>query len=99
MNRKGKGNGMNVKFQVLGFRNFNRKSDGKAMTIITCMSACTQQDNASGNFGNRSTDFFLPDDKVGSLTVDCIGQEFVPIYGINGFGRPTLENFEFKKWA
>lgn len=99
MNRKGKGNGMNVKFQVLGFRNFNRKSDNKPMTIVTCMSACTPQDNAAGSFGNRVTDFFLPDDKVGTLDVNCIGMEFVPIYGINGFGRPTLENFEFKKWA
>lgn len=90
---------MNVKFQVLGFRNFNRKSDGKAMSIVTCMSACTPQDNAAGTYGNRVTDFFLPDDKVGTLGVDCIGQEFVPIYGINGFGKPQLENFEFKKWS
>ena len=90
---------MNVKFQVLGFRDFKRKSDGKAMTIITCKSACTPEDNSRGTYGDKITDFFLPDEKVGTLSVECIGQEFVPIYGINGFGKPTLEDFEFKKWA
>ena len=90
---------MKVKFQVLGFRNFNRKSDGKAMTIVSCMSACSAEDNAHGNFGNRITDFFLPDDMVGSLDVSCIGQEFVPVYEIGGFGKPYLTGFEIKKWA
>ena len=89
---------MDVKFQVLGFRNFKRKSDGKAMTILTAMSACAASDNSNGSYGHMVTYFFLPDDKVGTLTIDCVGQEFVPHYGINGFGKPVLDTFEFKAW-
>jgi len=88
----------NVKFQVLGFKNIQRKSDGKNMTIITCISMCTPADNARGVFGNKYTDFFLPDDKVGTLKVDCIGKEFIPAYEINGFGKPALCDYSFKDW-
>ncbi len=87
-----------VKFQVLGFKNFNRKSDGKAMTIVTCMSPCTAQDMQYGLQGNKATDFFLPDDKVNSLTLECVGQEFIPEYALNGFGRPEMVNFTLKPW-
>ena len=66
------------------------------MTILTAFSNCTQADNERGTFGMKATDFFLPDEKVGTLTVDCIGQEFVPEYGLNGFGKPTLESFSFR---
>lgn len=44
----------------------------------------------------RATDFFLPDEMVGTLTPDCVGQEFVPEYGINGFGKSTLTGCSFK---
>lgn len=99
MKRKGKGEKkMDVKFQVLGFKDFKRKSDGKAMTVVTCMSPCTPQDNAYGAYGNKATDLFLPDDKVGTLTVNCIGQEFVPKYGLNGFGKPEIVDYELKAW-
>lgn len=87
-----------VKFQVLGYKNLKRKSDGKDMTIITCISACNPADNARGAFGNKYTDFFLPDEKVGSLAPDCVGKEFVPEYSINGFGKPTLSDFVLKEW-
>lgn len=87
-----------VRFQVLGYRNFNRKSDGKPMTILTAFFTCTPADNDRGSFGMKYTDFFLPDEKVGTLTPDCVWQEFVPQYGINGFGKPTLEDFSFKPW-
>ena len=30
-----------LKFQVLGYRDFNRKSDNKRMTILTAISQCT----------------------------------------------------------
>lgn len=89
---------MNVKFQVLGYRDFKRKTDGKPMTILPAFSNCTPADNEHGTFGMKATDFFLPDDKVGTLTIECVGQEFVPEYGINGFGKPTLENFSFRPW-
>ena len=46
----------------------------------------------------RATDFFLPDKMVGTLTPDCVGQEFVPEYGLNGFGKPTLVGCSFKTW-
>lgn len=88
----------NVKFQVLGYRDFKRKSDGKPMTILTAISMCTPMDNSRGSYGNKATDFFLPDEKVGSLTEECVGQEFVPEYGLNGFGKPTLMDFSFKPW-
>lgn len=88
----------NVKFQVLGYRNFNRKSDNKPMTILTAFSSCTPVDNSRGSFGMRATDFFLPDEMVGTLTPDCVGQEFVPEYGLNGFGKPTLVGCSFKTW-
>ena len=87
-----------VKFQVLGYRNFNRKSDNKPMTILTAFSSCTHVDNSRGSFGMRATDFFLPDEMVGTLTPDCVGQEFVPEYGLNGFGKPTLVGCSFKTW-
>ncbi len=87
-----------VRFQVLGYKDFNRKADNKAMTIVSAMSACTSADNAKGQFGHKVTDFFLPDESVGTLTVDCVGKEFLPEYGINGFGKPTLTGFTFKEW-
>ncbi len=87
-----------LKFQVLGYRNFNRKSNGKPMTILTAFSQCTPADNSRGSYGLRVTDFFLPDEKVGTLAEECIGQEFIPEYGINGFGKPTLIGFSFKPW-
>lgn len=89
---------MNVKFQVLGYRNFERKSDKKPMTILTAVSQCTQADSERGSYGMKATDFFLPDDKVGTLTVECIGKGFIPQYGLNGFGRPQLEDFSFAAW-
>lgn len=88
----------NVKFQVLGYRNFNRKSDNKPLTVLTAFSSCTSVDNSRGSFGMRATDFFLPDEMVGTLTPDCVGQEFVPEYGLNGFGKPTLVGCSFKTW-
>lgn len=87
-----------LRFQVLGYRDFKRKSDGKAMTIVTAFSECTPADNSRGTFGMKATDFFLPDEKVGTLTAECVGQEFVPEYGINGFGKPTLIGFSLKPW-
>lgn len=88
----------NVRFQVLGYKDFERKSDGKAMTILTAISVCTPADNNRGMFGHKATDFFLPDEKVGTLKTDCIGKEFIPEYGINGFGKPTLTGYSFGKW-
>ena len=79
-----------VKFQVLGFRDFNRKSDNKRLTILTAISQCTPADNSRGIFGNKSTDFFLPDDKV--------GQEFIPEYSLGGFGKPVMSGFSLKPW-
>jgi len=87
-----------VRFQVLGYRNFNRKSDGKPLTVLTAGFACTPQDNARGAFGMQYKDFFLPDEKVGTLVPECIGQEFIPQYEITGFGRPRLTDFSFKAW-
>lgn len=89
---------MNVKFQVLGYRDFKRKTDGKPMTILTAFSQCTPADNERGAYGMKATDFFLPDNAVGTLTAECIGKEFIPEYGLNGFGRPTLESFSFAPW-
>lgn len=89
---------MNVRFQVLGYKDFNRKSDSKAMTVITAVSSCTADDVAHGQHGAKATDFFLPDEKVGTLTDACLGQEFVPEYGISGFGKPVLVGFSFKPW-
>ncbi len=87
-----------IRFQVLGYRNFNRKADNRPLTVLTAASQCTSADNAKGSFGMRVTDFFLPDEKVGTLTGECIGQEFIPVYGIGAFGRPMLEDFELKAW-
>ncbi|MDE7283773.1 MAG: hypothetical protein K2N85_09350 [Lachnospiraceae bacterium] len=87
-----------VKFQVLGFKNLERKSDKKKMTILVTVSQCSKDDNARGIYGMKVTEFFLPDEKVGTLTQDCIGQEFKPEYGINGFGRPQLSNYSFVAW-
>ena len=58
----------NVRFQVLGYRNFKRKSDGKPLTVLTACYACTPDDNGRGAFGMQYKDFFLPDEKVGTLT-------------------------------
>lgn len=88
----------NVRFQVLGYRNFKRKSDGKPLTVLTACYACTPDDNGRGAFGMQYKDFFLPDEKVGTLTPDCIGQEFIPQYAITGFGRPTMVEYSFKPW-
>ena len=87
-----------IRFQVLGYRNFKRKSDDRPLTVVTVASQCTPADNGRGNFGMRVTDFFLPDEKVGTLTPDCIGQEFIPQYAITGFGRPTMVEYSFKPW-
>ncbi len=46
----------------------------------------------------RVTDFFLPDEKVGTLDVACVGQEFVPVYGLGAYGKPRLNDFELKAW-
>lgn len=87
-----------LKFQVLGYRDFKRKSDDKPMTIITAVSQCTPVDNSKGTYGSKATDFFLPDEKVGTLTVECIGQEFVPEYGLSGFGKPVMVGFTLRPW-
>lgn len=87
-----------VKFQVLGYRDFKRKSDDKPMTIVTAFSSCTPVDNSRGSYGMKATDFFLPDEMVGTLKPDCVGKEFVPEYGLNGFGKPTLVGCTFKEW-
>lgn len=87
-----------LKFQVLGYRDFNRKADGKRMTIVTTISQCTPADNSRGAFGNKSTDFFLPDDLVGTLTTESIGQEFVPEYSLGAFGKPILTGFKLQAW-
>lgn len=89
---------MNVRFQVLGYKDFKRKSDGRAMTVLTAVSGCTPADVGRGQHGAKATDFFLPDDKIGTLTEDCIGQEFLPEYSINGFGKPFLSSYSFKPW-
>lgn len=87
-----------VRFQVLGYRNFNRKADGKPLTVLTAISQCTAKDNERGSFGNKATDFFLPDELVGTLTTDCIGQEVTFEYSLGGFGRPEVSGFAFKPW-
>ncbi|MCM1233127.1 MAG: hypothetical protein NC489_23650 [Ruminococcus flavefaciens] len=87
-----------VRLQVLGYRNFNRKSDNKPMSIITAISACTPSDNQHGTFGNKATDFFLPDDLVGTLTPDCVGQEVIVGYSLGNFGRPVVTGLEFRPW-
>lgn len=87
-----------LRFQVLGYRNFNRKSDGKPLSVLTAISQCTPADNDRGSFGNKSTDFFLPDDMVGTLTADCIGKEAVFEYSLGGFGRPVVSGITFKPW-
>ena len=89
---------MNVKFQVLGFKDFARKSDNKPMTVLTAVSACTPDDVSRGVHGMKATDFFMPDNMVGTLTEDCIGQEFIPEYEINGFGRPSFSGCRFEPW-
>ena len=87
-----------IRFQVLGYRNFKRKSDDRPLTVVTVASQCTPADNGRGNFGMRVTDFFLPDEKVGTLDVACGGQEFVPVYGLGAYGKPRLNDFELKAW-
>ncbi len=89
---------MSVRFQVLGYKDFNRKSDGKAMTILTVMSECTSADISRGQVGHKVTDFFMPEDYVGKLTPDIVGKEFVPEYSISSFGRPELSGFTTKDW-
>lgn len=88
---------MKTRFQVLGYRNFTSKQN-KPLTVITVGCDCTSQDNAAGRFGVKTADFFLPDDAVGTLAEDCIGQEFVPEYEISGFGKPVLAAFSLKPW-
>lgn len=86
------------KLQVLGYRNFKKKSDGTPLTVITVFGNCTPADNSRGQFGMKASDLFLPDDKVGTLTPDCVGKEFIPEYGFNSYGRPQLIDFAFKEW-
>lgn len=88
----------NVKFQVLGYRDFNRKKDGKRMSIVTVLSQCTPVDNANGTYGNKATDFFLPDDLVGSITPEALGQEFIPEYALGAYGRPELVSYKLQAW-
>lgn len=87
-----------LRYQVLGYRNFKRKSDGKPLTVLTAISPCTPKDNEHGSFGNKYNDFFLPDELVGTLTTDCIGQELVVSYSLGGFGRPEVSGVTFKPW-
>ena len=87
-----------IRFQVLGYRNFKKKSDNSPLTVVTVASQCTPADNERGNFGMRVTDFFLPDAKVGTLDASCVGQEFIPDYEIGAFGKPRLGDFELKAW-
>ena len=87
-----------LRLQVLGYRNFNRKSDGKPLTVLTTIRQCTPKDNERGLFGNKSDDVFIPDEYVGTLTTDCIGQEVVFQYSLGGFGRPEVSGFTFKPW-
>lgn len=87
-----------IRFQVLGYRNFNRKADNRPLTVLTAASQSTPADNGRGTFGMRVTDFFLPDEKVGTLDIGCVGQEFVPKYGLGAYGKPVLEDFELKAW-
>lgn len=86
------------RFQVLGYRNFNKKADNKPLTVITVVTDSTPVDNSRGVFGMKSVEFFLPDDRVGTLTSDCLGQEFLPEFGFNGYGKPKLVGFSFKAW-
>lgn len=88
----------NVRRQVLGYRNFNRKSDNKPLTVITVIWPCTPDDNQHGSFGNSYKDIFLPDELVGTLKPDCIGQELVLTYSLGGFGRPVVSGITFKPW-
>ncbi len=88
---------MNTRFQVFGYRNFRSKAD-KPLTVVTVGCECSDQDNARGRFGMRMTDFFLPDEKVGTLEPGCIGMEFIPEYEINGFGKPRLSDFRLAAW-
>ncbi len=88
----------NVRRQVLGYRNFNRKSDGKPLTVITVIWQCTPEDNEHGSFGNRYRDIFVPDGLVGTLKPDCIGQELVLQYELGGFGSPVVTDITFKPW-
>lgn len=82
---------------MLGYRNFVSKKN-QALTVIVVGTDCTPSDNANGRYGINVNELFLPDDKVGTLTPDCIGQEFVPSYEINGFGKPSLYDFELRSW-
>lgn len=87
-----------VKFQVLGYRDFNRKADGKHMTVLSVCTQCTPADNSRGTFGMKVTDFFLPDDLVGTMTPDAVGKEFIPEYGPGSYGRPVLVSFKLQPW-
>lgn len=86
-----------VRFQLLGYRNFVSKAN-KPLTVVVVGNDCTPEDNTAGRFGLRTTEFFLPDDRVGTLKPDCLGMEFVPEYEINGFGRPSLCGFDLLPW-
>lgn len=88
----------NVRRQVLGYRNFNRKSDNKPLTVVTVIWPCSSEDNQHGSFGNSYRDIFLPDELVGTLKPDCIGQELVLTYSLGGFGKPVVSDITFKPW-
>lgn len=87
---------MDVKLQLIGYKNIKRKADGKDMTIATCVAECSPVDNSHGAFGAKAVDYFLPDALVGSLKPDAIGKQFVPSYELNGFGRPALSDYSLK---
>lgn len=86
-----------IRLQILGFRDFTSKK-GRNLTVVTVGSDCTPADNEQGKYGIKVTDMFLPDDRVGSLTPECLGMEFLPEYEINGFGKPDLAGFELRPW-
>lgn len=86
----------NANFLLIGFKNLNRKKDNKPMTMVTCIADCTSQDNDYGAYGKKALDFFLPDDLVGSITMDAVGKNFIPEYELNGFGKPALRGYKLK---
>lgn len=89
---------MNVRFQVLGYRDFERKSDSKKMSVITVICDYNQAEVGRGSRGMKATDFFLPDELVGTLSPECLGQEFIPEYSLGSFGKPVLSGFRLEPW-
>lgn len=87
---------MDAKFELVGYKNLERKKDKKPMTIAICMADCSVTDNSYGSYGRKSVEFFLPDDKVGTLTPEHLGKQFIPSYEINGFGRPALSGYTIR---